>query len=123
MPDGPTFASLLCRVAALRATTAATAELAELLAKLDQSLGTALDRTQTADDFCASADKKHAKARLKQAVRQLIHYSHRLRALKARKTVPEEIREPLAAEADAIRGDATTLRAALSCPDDASTGG
>ena len=120
MPDGPTFASLLCRVAALRATTAATAELGELLAKLDQSLGTALDRTQTADDFCASADKRHAKARLKQAVRQFIHYSHRLRALKARKTVPEEIREPLAAEADAIRSDATTLRAALSCPDDAS---
>lgn len=120
MPDGPTFASLLCRTAGLRATTAATAELGELLAKLDQPLGTALDLTQTADDFCASADKKRAKAKLKKVVRQLIRYSRRLRASKARKTVPEEIREPLAAEADAIRGDAITLRAALICPDDAS---
>jgi len=120
VPDGPTFASLLCRTAGLRATTAATAELGELLAKLDQPLGTALDLTQTADDFCASADKKRAKAKLKKVVRQLIRYSRRLRASKARKTVPEEIREPLAAEADAIRGDAITLRAALICPDDAS---
>jgi hypothetical protein len=119
VPDGPTFASLLCRVGALRTTTAATPELGQLLAKLDQSLGTALDGIQTATDFCTSADKKHAKARLKQAVRQLMHYSHRLRALKARKTVPVEIREPLAAEADAVKGDATTLRAALSCPADA----
>jgi CSLREA domain-containing protein len=120
VPDGPTFASILCRVAVLRATTAATAELGELLTKLDRSLGTALDGTQAADAFCAGADKKHAKARLKQVLRQLVHYSHRLRAAKARKMAPEEIREPLAAEADAIRGNATTLRSALSCPDDAS---
>ena len=120
MPDGPTFASILCRVATLRATTAATAELGELRAKLDQPLGNALDSTRTADDFCASADKKHAKARLKQVLRQFIQYSHRLRGAKARKTAPAEIREPLVAEADAIRGAATTLRTGLRCPDDAS---
>jgi parallel beta-helix repeat protein len=120
VPDGPTFASILCRVATLRATTAATAELGELRAKLDQPLGNALDRTQTADDFCASADKKHAKVRLKQVLPQLGKYSHRLRAAKARKTAPAEIREPLAAEADAIKGHATTLRTGLRCPDDGS---
>jgi CSLREA domain-containing protein len=120
VPDGPTFASILCRVAALRATTAATAELGELRGKLDQPLGKALDRIGTAKDSCASADKKHAKARLKQVLPQLSKYSHRLRGAKARKTAPAEIREPLAAEADAIVGAATTLRTGLRCPADAS---
>ena len=95
------------------------ADLGELRAKLDQPLGKALDRTQTADAFCASSDKKHANAKLKQVPRQLMQYSHRLRGAKARKTAPAETREPLAAEADAIRGDATTLRSGLTCPDDA----
>jgi hypothetical protein len=51
--------------------------------------------------------------------RQLIQYSHRLRGLKARKTAPAEVREPLAGEGDAIKEDAKTLRAGLSCPADA----
>jgi hypothetical protein len=116
----PTFASILCRVTALRATTAGTAELGDLRAKLDQPLGKALDRAQAAEDSCASTDKMHAKARLKQVPKQLVQYSHRMRSAKARKTAPAEVREPLAAEADAIGRDASALRGRLACPDDAS---
>src|SRR5262249_35764223 len=95
VPDGPTFASILCRLEALRDATAAAAALADLRPKLDQPLGKAIDRTTKAQQFCADSDAKHAKARHKQVGRQLIQYSHRLRGLHARKTAPAEVREPL----------------------------
>lgn len=118
IPSGPTFASILCRLVALRTATAGPAELGSLRPKLDQPLGKAVDRTQTADDSCAQSDAKHARQRLKQVIRQLIQYSHRLRSHAARK-IPESVREPLAQTADGIGGDAKKLRGALHCPADA----
>ncbi len=115
VPDGPTFASVRCRLETLRASTAAATLLGDLRPKLDQALGKALDRTQAADGFCAGA-KKHAKSRLKPVIRQLMQYSHRLRGLTARKKAPPDVREPLAAEADAIKADTADLRRTLSCP-------
>src|SRR5262249_42898192 len=96
VPTGPTFASILCRLQALRQATAAAPALGALRRKLDQPLGKAIDRTTAAQQFCADSDAKHAKSRLKQVARQLIQYSHRLRGLKARKTAPADVREPLA---------------------------
>jgi hypothetical protein len=55
---------------------------------------------------------------LKQVVKQLTQYSHRLRSHAARK-IPESARQPLAQTADVIRTDAKKLRSALRCPDDA----
>ena len=118
-PGEPRFPSIRCRLVALRSATDAAAALGDLRTKLDQPLGKAIDDTSTAQSFCASKDTKHARQRLKQTIRQLIQYSHRLRGLKARKTAPEAIREPLATQADTIKGDATTLRRALACPTDA----
>ena len=119
MPDGATFASILCRLEALREATAGATPLGELRRKLDQPLGKAIDRTTAALQLCGGPDAKRAKTRLKQVGRQLIQYSHRLRGLKARNTAREDVREPLASEGDAIKIDAGTLRRALSCPADA----
>jgi hypothetical protein len=115
----PSFASIRCRLVALRTATAAATALGDLRPKLDQPLDKAIDRTDLGQDLCASSDAKKARNRLKQVRRQLIQYSHRLRGLKARKTAPESVREPLASEGDAISADAKTFRAALACPADA----
>ena len=82
-------------------------------------LGKAKERKELAESLCADGKARQPKARLKQVVRQLTQYSHRLRARPARR-VPAEIREPLAEAADAIRADARTLQGALRCPDDGS---
>jgi hypothetical protein len=118
-PGEPRFPSIRCRLVVLRSATAASTALGDLRSNLDRPLGKAVDDTGAAQSFCASHDTKHARRRLKQTLRQLVQYSHRLRALKARKTAPEAVREPFASEADTIRGDATTLRHDLACPTDA----
>jgi hypothetical protein len=52
-------------------------------------------------------------------VRQLIQHRHRLRNRKARQTAAPDVREPLTAEADAIKADTTALRQGMQCPADA----
>jgi hypothetical protein len=52
-------------------------------------------------------------------VRRLIQYSHKLRTRSAQKKIPEEVREPLATDADLIQDDASMLRDTLACPGDA----
>ena len=123
VPDGATFASILCRLQALRDATAAATALGDLRTKLDQSLGQAIHRATAARDFCSRSDAKHAKSRLKQVGRQLVQFSHRLRGPKARKTAPLEVRQPRASEGDAIKGDAGMLRQRLSCPADGAAAG
>jgi hypothetical protein len=118
-PVGATFASLACRLAALTAQTQAESALGSLGSKLLVPLAKATSRTAAAKGQCASGQTKQPKARLKQVVRQLIQYSHRLRSHSARKKVPEAVREPLAQTADGIGADAKKLRSALRCPDDA----
>lgn len=119
VPVGATFPSIVCRLAALVDDTEAATALGSLRQKALQPLGKAVDRTDDARSECASNDAKHARARLKQVVRQLIQYSHKLRTRAARKRADEAVREPLAAEADAIQADVRSLRAALACPGDA----
>jgi hypothetical protein len=100
----------------LRTDTDDAEALGDLQAKVALSLGKAIDRAGEAGSFCASRDTKRARRALKQAIRQLAQYARRLRSPKARRTAPVEVRDPLAAEADEIRGDATTLRRTLACP-------
>jgi len=78
-----------------------------------------MERTDDAHDACASGDAKKAKARLKQTVRGLIQYSHRLRSRSSRRRVDRGILEGLATSGDAIQRDARSLRTSVRCPDDA----
>lgn len=119
VPPGPTFPSVTCRLAGLVLATESSTELGDLADKLLVPLGKAVDRSAEARDRCADGDAKRARARLKQVVRQLIQYSHRLRSRSARKRAPEAVRAPLAAAADAINADVRVLRTALACPADA----
>jgi len=119
VPVGPTFGSLDCRIADLIAQVEAETALGDLQPKLEQKLGKAKERTEQAEAFCLEPTLKRARSRLKQTVRAMIQFSHRLRSRAVRKKVPEEIREPLAASGDGIRDDASALRGALVCPDDA----
>jgi 6-phosphogluconolactonase (cycloisomerase 2 family) len=114
-PGSASFSSVRCRIEALRTKTAGTAALGDLRPKLATPLGKAVDRAGEAQSFCAGRDTKRSRARLKQTTRQLVQYAHRLGGLKARKTAPADVREPLIAEANEIRGDATTLRRSLDC--------
>ena len=119
-PDGPTFRSLNCRLAALIDATGVAAALGDLRQKLSTPLGKAKARTELAETLCAGEHLRQAKARLKQVRRQLIQYAHRLRRRSAAANGPTEVREPLARTADAIHSDAVTLRKTLRCPADAS---
>jgi hypothetical protein len=113
---GPTFRSIGCRLEDLLEATADAGELERLQEKVLVSLGKAKSRTDEARERCAGGDTKKSRTRLKQAIRQLIQYSHRLRGQSARKNVPSDVREPLAQAADAIGGDVKTLRSGLQCP-------
>jgi hypothetical protein len=123
VPTGPTFLSLNCRLAALIAQTEATSALGSLQEKLLVPLGKAKGRKEEAEAQCAAGKPRQTKARLKQVVRGLIQYAHRLRSNAASKKAPEEVREPLALAADAIREDVKLLKRALGCPEDAAPAG
>ena len=82
-------------------------------------LGKARERENLAESWCTKGKTRQASARLRQVTQQLAQYRQRLRGLPARTRFPEEIREPLAQAADAIRIDARSMRSALGCPEDA----
>jgi hypothetical protein len=115
VPSGPIFASLDCRLAALRAGVEASAALGGLQAKLVKAVARARDRNAAAEAACTRGDARAARKRLRQAVRKLIQLAHRLRSNAARKKVPAAVREPFAAEADAIKIDAQALMRSLAC--------
>jgi hypothetical protein len=119
-PAGATFDSIACRLAALVEETKSESALGALQAKLQGTLGKAVDRTESARGQCASDETKAASSRLKQVGRQLIQYSHRLRGRSARKKVKNDaLLEHLAGTADAIQRDVKSLRSVLRCPEDA----
>jgi hypothetical protein len=115
VPDGPTFASISCRLDALAVETSDQAALGSLSDKLLVPLGKARERAAAAHEACAGQDTKHAKSNLKKVVRQLIQYSHRLRSRSVRKKIEESVREPLADTADAIQDDVRALKDTLGC--------
>ncbi len=119
VPQGPTFASIRCRVDGLRGTTASTSALGVLLPKLDQPLSRALERTDAARGSCRGGNVRLAKGSLKLVIRLVGQYCHMLRDAHAKRTAPSDIREPLATVGDTIRADTKALRGALQCPADA----
>jgi 6-phosphogluconolactonase (cycloisomerase 2 family) len=113
-----TFASIECRLATLVDQTGATMALGGLRPKLDRSVQRAADRIAAAHGSCSLSKRKGTRLRLKRASVQLKRYVRRLRG-KAAQSVPAPVREPLAAEADAIAADVALLRRAVLCPFDA----
>jgi hypothetical protein len=114
-PDGPTFPSVTCRLRALIADVEAEPALGKLQAKLAKAAAKALQRTERAQEICDSGNARKSGKQLKKTVRKLIQFAHRLRSNKARKTVDESVREPLAETADEIQEDARELRETLAC--------
>lgn len=115
MTSGPTFRSISCRLAALVAQVQAEAGLGDLGAKLLVPLGKATTAEQMAESQCAAGQTAQVRAQLKQVVRQLMQYGHRLRTRKAKK-VPAAIRNPLIQVGDALRFDSRALRVTAHCP-------
>jgi len=115
VPDGPTFASIDCRLAALITAVESESQLGKQQSKLDKAAQTAKAREVAAAAACGSGNAKTSGKQLKKVVGKLKQFSHRLRSNNAKKNIPESVREPLAQDADGIKTDADTLRTQLSC--------
>jgi hypothetical protein len=114
--SGPSFRSISCRLAALVGRVQGEVGLGSLGAKLLAALGKATTAEQTAESQCVAGQTAQSKAQLKQVVRQVMQYGHRLRTRGARKQVVSAIRNPLIQAGDAIRLDTRALRVTVHCP-------
>jgi hypothetical protein len=112
----PTFASIDCRLDALIARIQGATGIARQQAQLVDQLTKAKEREDAAEGLCRSADTKHARTRLKQAIRTMIQYEQRLRSNTGRRLIPSALGAELIAAGEAIRADLKTLRDALRCP-------
>jgi hypothetical protein len=115
----PTFASIDCRLDALIARIQDATGIARQQAQLVDQLTKAKDRKDAAEGLCRSADTKHARTRLKQAIRTMIQYEQRLRSNTGRRLIPSALGAELIADGEGIRVDLKTLRDALRCPENA----
>jgi uncharacterized repeat protein (TIGR03803 family) len=114
-----TFASVRCRIEALRADVNAETGLGAFGPKLSKNLEKALAHTDDAFALCDSGNAKKAKSRLAQVKKALTQYVHRLKGLAARKKLDATLRAAFVARGEAIVPDATALRGTLACPADA----
>lgn len=113
--DEVSFDSANCRLDELAADVVA-ANLGGIGTKLGNALNKADSNVNLGNEQCDAGDAKTAKKRLKKAIRRMIQYGHRLRSLKARKTIPEEVRTPLVDQGAAIQQDLEALRDSVICP-------
>jgi len=114
--DEATFDSISCRLDQLSTAIGAEAGLATIAAKLQKAVDIAANNVNDASAECDAGDAKAASKKLKKAGRRLIQYGHRLRSLKSRKTIPDEIRQPFIEEGKANLDDVKALKKALVCP-------
>lgn len=117
--DGPTFASVTCRIQALLTRVNAESRLGTFQPKLAHTLMTGHGRAIEARDFCAASKAKKSKGRLQQVGRALIQYVHRLAGLPARKKLDDALRREFLDAGTAIEPHVGTLRQDLHCPADA----
>ena len=111
-----TFASTLCRLDELAADVAGQAELGPFAPKLGKALDKARRNVNLGYQQCADSDARKASTRLKKAVRRLIQYGHRLRGLRARKLLADEIRTVYVERGAAIQQDLRAMKRGLVCP-------
>jgi hypothetical protein len=115
-PNGPTFASILCRVDALADRVDGESGLGSFQSKLAKNLDTARSRTDEGRTLCEASNVKKTKKRLQQAGKALTQYAHRLSGLPARKKLDATLRADFLQAGKAIAPDVTTLRAQVQCP-------
>lgn len=120
--DEATFDSAHCRLDELSAAITGESGLASIATKLENAVDFANRNVALADEQCDAGDVKSTRGRLKKAIRRLIQYGHRLRSLKSRKTIPEEVRAPFIEDGVAIQRDLETLRKNLVCPPSSPSG-
>jgi hypothetical protein len=118
-PTGPTFASIRCRIAALRDRVTAESALDGFGPKLVHTLEVALSRLDDARTRCAESNVKKTRKRLQQTRKALSQYTHRLGGRAARNKLNNALRRDFLAAGEAIMPDTDTLRAQVACPSDA----
>ena len=114
--DEVSFESANCRLDELAAKVASESALGGMATKLSNALDKADSNVNLGGEQCDEGNAKTAGKRLKKASRRMIQYGHRLRSLKARKTIPDEVRMPLVDEGSAIQQDLEALKKGLVCP-------
>ncbi len=118
-PVAPTFASIDCRLEGLIGRIRSSTDIGRQQGPLVDQLTKAAARKENGESLCRSSDAKHARRRLKQAIRKMTQYGQRLRSRTSRRSMPAELQAELIAAGDAIKTDLRSLRGMLRCPDDA----
>lgn len=119
-PPAATFASISCRLEALRARTASLAVTAKLMKRLRAPLDAAATQLAEARTFCGIPKKmRRAKSKLGRVARKVAQFGRRFRSRAAKKELADAVRADLAATAEPIRVDAATFRRTIQCPADA----
>ena len=116
VPDGPTFASITCRIDALSARVSAESGLGKFQPKLAHSLDIAKSRSETAQGLCGGGNLKKTRKRLQQTAKALTQYAHRLAGRPARKKLDDTLRMDFLQAGEAIVPDVKTLRSQVTCP-------
>jgi hypothetical protein len=116
IPDGPTFASIICRLDVLVGQVNAESGLGSFQAKLAKSLVKASGRTTDAQTVCADGNVKKTKRRLKQAAKAVSKYGQRLGKRAAQKQLEEGLRLDFLGRGELIAPDVEALRAQVECP-------
>jgi hypothetical protein len=87
--------------------------------KLQTKLELLIQRGNEGIEACREPKQGRAETRLKQIVKGLGGYRHKLSSRKARKKLDPVVRETFVDAGEPIRADAQALRETLVCPDDA----
>lgn len=118
VPDGPTFASIVCRIQMLLDQVNAEPGLGKLQSALAHTLTIANARAGDARDLCAASNAKKSKKRLAQTKHTLGQYVHRLGSKPAHK-LDDTLRRTFIGRAQAIEPDVQSLHGTVRCPADA----
>jgi hypothetical protein len=100
------------------AQVTAAPDLESFETRLRRQLESAKERKERAEDFCRDPNLRRTKTNLKYATRAMLSVVRTLRSRRARKSLPNVLRDELLQAADGIRGDLRTLRGGVRCPDD-----
>jgi predicted outer membrane repeat protein len=112
IPDGPTFASIDCRLDDLVAILNAAQDLGRLKSGLVKAATKARAKKQQAEGFVAGK-KKQEKNAMKKAVKALSSFLHKARSHSAKKLIPPSTRQVLIDRASPILADMNTLLGTL----------
>ena len=120
VPSGPTFASLNCRLSALIARVAASADLgAPRQTRLSNTLAKAKLRKEGAEARCLESKLPAVKGQMTKAALRVVGAKKTLGQTAARRNVPPALREELVGLLEGLQADLRTLRRNVRCPDDA----